>query len=500
MKLSFSLSSSKSSSASRPLPAGTARDGAGGREEHAAASSRLEFVTEFDPNLTLAADSAVTASIAPLANTDTWRAPKRMKNLLPPPSADLESTSAAVATRFELDTSQTDSSNATYGLILRGGGEGRDGSDLGMDAEPEAMGVRTEPALSAEQKLREDIEKLPEDRGFDEFEDIAVEDFSRALLAGYGWKAGQGIGRNAKEDTKVREYQRWAGNGGLGFKPEAPVEKGRKKGRGDLPPVPPPATSRSTVPSGVDRKSKIVRIIAGEHAGVKAEVLRSSRHSLGLVALRLLRSGSEVSVGEEVIAELGSVEEQRFLRKQKEAEDRAEGGRDHGRSTDDGKDDKTKRKSTSKDRGERANGRDVRHERSGSQHSSESRKEEGPVRWLRSHIRVRVISKDFRRGKLYLKKGKVVDVVGPMTCDLSMDESGELLQGVDQEILETALPRSGGPVLVLFGRHKGCFGTLMEKDSEKETAVVRDADTHELIKVRLEQIAEYVGDPTVLGY
>ncbi|CAA7393067.1 unnamed protein product [Spirodela intermedia] len=499
MKLSFSLSSSKSSSSTRTLPTGTGRDGVGGQQEHPAASGRLEFVTEFDPNLTLAADSAVAASIAPLANTDTWRAPKRMKNLLPPPSSDLESTSAAVATRFELDTSQTDSSNATYGLILRGGGDGRDRGDLGMDTDPEVVGVRPEPALSAEQKLREDIEKLPEDRGFDEFEDIAVEDFSKALLAGYGWKAGQGVGRNAKEDTKVREYQRWAGNGGLGFKPEVPVEKGRKKGRDDLPPVPPPASSRSSGSSGVDKKSKIVRVIAGEHAGMKAEVLRSSRHSLGLVVLHLLGGGSEVSVPEEVIAELGSVEEKRFLRKQKEAEDRV-GRRSHGRSTENGKDDKMKRKSSNKDRDERANSRDGKHDRSESRQSSEGRKEEGPVRWLRSHIRVRVISEDLRRGKLYLKKGKVVDVVGPMTCDLSMDESGELLQGVDQEMLETVLPRSGGPVLVLFGRHKGCFGTLMEKDSEKETAVVRDADSHELIKVRLEQIAEYVGDPSVLGY
>ncbi|CAA6657083.1 unnamed protein product [Spirodela intermedia] len=397
MKLSFSLSSSKSSSSTRTLPTGTGRDGG----------------------------------------------PKRMKNLLPPPSSDLESTSAAVATRFELDTSQTDSSNATYGLILRGGGDGRDRGNLGMDTDPEVVGVRPEPALSAEQKLREDIEKLPEDRGFDEFEDIAVEDFSRALLAGYGWKAGQGVGRNAKEDTKVREYQRWAGNGGLGFKPEVPVEKGRKKGRDDLPQFLHRRAPAALGPAELIRKVKS-----------SGSLLESMPAFPWIGCSASTRGGSEVSVPEEVIAELGSVEEKRFLRKQKEAEDRV-GRRSHGRSTENGKDDKMKHKSSNKDRDKRANSRDGKHDRSESRQASEGRKEEGPVRWLRSHIRVRVISKDFRRGKLYLKKGKVVDVVGPMTCDLSMDE-------------------------------------------KKETAVVRDADSHELIKVRLEQIAEYVGIPASL--
>ena len=120
--------------------------------------------------------------------------------------------------------------------------------------------------------------------------------------------------------------------------------------------------------------------------------------------------------------------------------------------------------------------------------------------WLKSHIRVRIISKDLKGGRLYLKKGEVVDVVGPRTCDVSMDESRELIQGVSQDFLETALPRRGGPVLVLYGRHDGVFGNLVSKDLEQETAVVQDGNNHEYVNVRLDQIAEYIGDPTYLGY
>jgi G patch domain and KOW motifs-containing protein len=130
----------------------------------------------------------------------------------------------------------------------------------------------------------------------------------------------------------------------------------------------------------------------------------------------------------------------------------------------------------------------------------EEYKETKVVRWLTSHIRVRIISKDFKRGKYYLKKGEIVDVVGPTTCDISIDETRELLQGVDQCMLETALPKKGGAVLVLYGKHKGVYGDLVKKDLEEEMGVVRDADSHELINVQLEQIAEYLGDPSYLGY
>ncbi|MQL77311.1 hypothetical protein Taro_009716, partial [Colocasia esculenta] len=516
MKLSFSLSSSKSSS-SRPLPAANGLTAANAREEEkqlqAAASTKSEFVTVFDPTVTLTTDAA--ASIAPLPNTDTWRAPTRMKNLLPPPS-DPESSSSEVATRFVLDSSQPDAGGGTYGLVIRskGGGAGSDGvgegDSIGSPGR-EASNGRSELGFSAEQKFRDEIERLPEDRGMDEFQDISVEDFSRALLSGYGWKSGQGIGRNAKEDTKVREYKRWAGNGGLGFTPDPAVEKVRKKRREQFPPVPPPTDStrtsvnESSAASG--KKNEVLRVIAGEHAGLKAEVLKRSSHSghaHGKVVLSLLSSGLEVSVGADMIAELGSAEEERCLRKLKEVEVREGGERRDVRRREDSMNGKWNHKSSSSSSSRheedgRSSSRNRQRE-SSERHQSSGDREAEPVSWLRSHIRVRIISRDFRGGRLYLKKGQVMDVVGPMTCDLSMDESGELLQGVEQEILETALPRRGGPVLVLFGRDKGRFGSLREKDTEKEMAVIQDADSHELFKVRLQQIAEYVGDPSVLGY
>lgn len=88
------------------------------------------------------------------------------------------------------------------------------------------------------------------------------------------------------------------------------------------------------------------------------------------------------------------------------------------------------------------------------------------VRWLQSHIRVRVAGEKLGK-RLYLTKGKVVDVVSPTTCDVVMDDGLRLVQGVDQDMLETVLPRTNGLVLVLYGKHRGVRGRLVEKNAEE---------------------------------
>ncbi|CAL4930140.1 unnamed protein product [Urochloa decumbens] len=121
------------------------------------------------------------------------------------------------------------------------------------------------------------------------------------------------------------------------------------------------------------------------------------------------------------------------------------------------------------------------------------------LQWLHSHIRVRVVSKKLGK-RLYLMKGKVVDVVSPTACDVVMEDGSEVVQGVGQDMLETVLPRTNGMVLVLYGTHKGVCGRLVEKNSEEETGLVEDADTKAVVRVRYGQMAEYTGDLELPGY
>ncbi|KAF2557757.1 hypothetical protein F2Q68_00016313 [Brassica cretica] len=377
MKLSFSL---PSKSKPKVTAAAAVDDG-----------TSKEFVTEFDPSKTLA-DSTPKHVIPPIENT--WRPHKKMKNLDLP----LQSGNTGSGLEFEAEVPLTDSEeNITYGLKLR---------QKAKDDEEEDRNLAPIEQLMM-QSLRKDLESLADDPTLEDFESVPVEGFGAALMAGYGWKPGKGIGKNAKEDVQIKEYKRWTAKEGLGF---------------DL------------------DKSKVV-------------------------------------VDTNKAKDLGSREEERCLKELKDKE----------------KDKKASKRSRGT---ERVSRNEVR---VSEKHDRGERRVKKPS-WLRSHIKVRIVSKDFKSGRLYLKKGKVVDVVGPTTCDIMMDETQELVQGVDQELLETALPRRGGPVLILLGKHKGVYGNLVEKDLDKETGVVRDLDNHKMLDVRLEQVAEYMGDMDDVEY
>jgi len=299
-----------------------------------------------------------------------------------------------------------------------------------------------------------------------------------------------GIGRNAKEDVKVVEIKRRTAKEGLGFVGDAPAALVRSNNDKD-----------SKEKEKNEKKEKVVRIVGGRDAGLKGSVV--SRIGDDYLVLELSRSGEKVKVKVKAgdVAELGSKEEERCLRKLKEAKTQRE---DKGPKRKHDRDEVEENRVDVSRREERKGmgRRDVVEEKRMDGGRREERRvvDHRKVSWLTSHIRVRVISRDLKGGRLYLKKGEVLDVVGPTTCDVSMDESREIVQGVSQDFLETAIPKRGGPVLVLAGKYKGAFGSLVERDLDREMAIVRDADTHELLNVKFEQIAEYIGDPSLLGH
>ncbi|CAH2035211.1 unnamed protein product [Thlaspi arvense] len=457
MKLSFSLPS-------KPKPKVTATvDGNNAVDD----GNSKEFVTEFDPSKTLA-DSVPKYVIPPIENT--WRPHKKMKNLDLP----LQSGKTGSGLEFEPEVPSGDSkasdNNITYGLNLRQKAK----DDAASDAVEDGRLAPVEQLML--QSLRKDLESLADDPTLEDFESVPVEGFGAALMAGYGWKPGKGIGKNAKDDVEIKEFKKWTFTEGLGFdrdRSKVVDTKAKVKESGKLDSKP-----RDINGGDVFFVGKEVRIVAGRDIGLKGKIVEK----LGgdLFVLKLSGSKDEVKVGVNDVADLGSKEEEKCLKKLKDLQLNDKKASKRSRGTE--RESRTEvRVSEKHDRGQ-------------------TRERRVKPSWLRSHIKVRIVSKDLKGGRLYLKKGVVVDVVGPTTCDITMDETQELVQGVDQELLETALPRRGGPVLVLSGKHKGVYGNLVEKDLDKETGVVRDLDNHKMLDVRLEQVAEYMGDMDDLEY
>ncbi|XP_028753332.1 protein MOS2 [Neltuma alba] len=475
MKLSFSVQS-KSNTKSNPIRSSNKFDAAASDTKDGKSNAR-EYVTEFDASKSPSDPNKATTVIPPIENEwNLGRSYKRMKNL------DLPITESNVTELgFELDTSTVvePGSDMSYGLNLRqtkkndGDGEKPAAGSGGDDSDNNGRSRPVSLDSVVLQKFKDDMERLPDHRGFEEFKDVAVEGFGAALLAGYGWREGMGIGKNAKEDVKVVQYERRTAKEGLGFVSDHARKRNSKE--------------EVKIPKEHGREGslvgKVVRIVEGKNAGLKGKIVREVEDKW--VVLKLVKSEEEVKVGPQDFVELGSIEEERFLKKLKELK------------IQDTHKDRDSRNKRNREEGRRGRDEVVVDVKRDSRKEEQGKKR---VSWLTSHIRVRVISKDFKGGRLYLKKGQVLDVVGPTTCDISIDDSKEIIQGISQDLLETAIPRRGGPVLVLYGKHKGIYGSLVERDLDKEMAVVRDADTHALVNVRLEQIAEFIGDPSILGY
>ena len=109
---------------------------------------------------------------------------------------------------------------------------------------------------------------------------------------------------------------------------------------------------------------------------------------------------------------------------------------------------------------------------------------------------MRVVDKQYERGALYNKKGAVVDVSGADAFSIRMDDTGKLYEGLKHAMVETALPKRGGAVMILMGPHQLRRGTLLERHSDEARAVVQLGGDLQIVQCAFEETAEWVG---VLG-
>jgi G patch domain/KOW motif-containing protein len=139
--------------------------------------------------------------------------------------------------------------------------------------------------------------------------------------------------------------------------------------------------------------------------------------------------------------------------------------------------------------------RDRSHEKRHDEHYDKKQRRKEPEdtqHWLIPNIRVRVVTKKLS-SRQYKQKGLVLDVThGGAYATLQMPD-GQLLDRVPERYLETALPKVGGNAIVLTGKHRFSKGKLLERSSDSGTGVIQAFEDMNVLKLSLDDIAEWCG-------
>jgi G patch domain/KOW motif-containing protein len=327
-------------------------------------------------------------------------------------------------------------------------------------------------------KFKEECKALPDHCDEEGYESMPIEMFGEAMLRGMGWEEGKPLGKNAKGIIAPVEYVHRQQLLGLGAAPAAPQESkkrilhsGESRVRADLVlPTGPDGKVRNLktldeklverVKPGV-HPGKVMVIVCGQHSGMLAKVLsvekpegRSER-----ATVVLSHSDEKLQIRSNELAEKDTEEAEKarvkLVGKGKKSERRED------------------RKTTapSKDR---------------------APKDSGPT-WLTTHIKVKIISKTLDGGRLYLKKGEIVDVSGRYSCSVLIDQTGKTVHDLAQHQLETAPPKPGGRIQVVLGKLKGHRGKLIERNSAQEEGSIQLNEDFTFHKLPLDSLSEYVG-------
>lgn len=355
------------------------------------------------------------------------------------------------------------------------------------------------------------------------YESVPVEQFGAALLRGMGWN-GQETTTTTKKDGDKIEVR--PGRLGLGATPRPPDQPSRGNGsnRG------PKSSSSSSATAAASWERKVVqrlnaqqllngdivllREMTSRYAGKRAEVTKAMGvPGLNKVRIRLEGSGEVVDVDKKdvVLLEEADLANRPYQYPEPLPEEVAqESTQYYGLKTEeDSAVQEQQSSSSSHSRKPDASNKSNNNSNSKGSSSNDDRKKDsssssggggGHKHWLRTGIRVKIVSKKVSSssssssGKsvdIYLEKATVLDVPVPGLANLRVDRNGLLVDNVKEKYLETVLPQVGGLCVVLTGSNKGETATLIQKHS-KGKAQVQFTDSFEMQLVDMDDIAAIV--------
>ncbi|CAH3149036.1 unnamed protein product [Pocillopora meandrina] len=345
-----------------------------------------------------------------------------------------------------------------------------------------------------------DIALRPEQSSMQDYEDMPVSSFGAAMLRGMGWKKGEAIGGTNKGFTEPIEYIPRSKGLGLGAERRVMDDMilGKKRKPGDS------ITEKSS--GAIKEKDGRVRHFKGVGEALPQESSLDYRPGVGVI----IEKGPHQDMCGKIVAV--DVDTSRITIQFHLSEENITLHQCNARLLDDieyralSKQDKLKQnghkirsnKRTRNDEQESQKCKDSKYSKKSKEGKSNSSSQKGSNTqtkcWLYPQIKVRIISKNYEKGKYYNKKVKVVDVVSRDKC-VCQTEEGRLIEDVPQSALETVVPKTlDSHVRVVGGDSKGQLALLLERNTTKYSAVIQLLMDKSIITADYDDICEHVGD------
>ncbi|KAE9421897.1 hypothetical protein Angca_005601, partial [Angiostrongylus cantonensis] len=288
-------------------------------------------------------------------------------------------------------------------------------------------------------------EKVVEDA---DYAAVSIEDFGLAVLRGCGWKDGEGIGRKPQV-VPLRILPRRPNGLGLGATPQNPEVLGVKGGK------------ESDDVDKVIKKDSLIRITNGRHKGLYGKV-ESRDDDNNSLFVRLAVGGQHVKL----VSKKEYDRDGKCINKEDYEKEREKIEKKNGRGSE--------KDARNKDERISYEGYKDKYREKDQQCTKEVKARFSLSElWVRADLLVRFVDEDYKKGRYFREKMRVVDVASRKNICLE-DSQGKMHYGIRQSWLETVLPRlEKSRVMIVRGKHKGCSATIEDKDKRSCTVVAR---------------------------
>ncbi|KAK3608339.1 hypothetical protein CHS0354_030794 [Potamilus streckersoni] len=359
---------------------------------------------------------------------------------------------------------------------------------------------------------RLDVSLRPDEPEEADYDEIPIEQYGLAVLRGMGWKEEEGIGKtNKRSVVPVDAVLRPKGMGLGADRSQANTLNASKVGGGKSEVEEQLVLKKGThcfiqkgsnkdlygMIEGIDEDNARVMI----KLALSSKVVTVSQYAVKLVTAKEFNKYSKY-LNKGKADKYKEEEEKRNRRREEEdskesrhrkndqykSDQKSHGSREDGLSEEKHKE--KNRESSERKRKKENSDDDSKSSKSANGHSSTS----SSSIWVRTQMRVRLIDKNFLKGKYYKSKVIVEDVLDKDRC-VCKTEDGKVLD-IPQSMMETVIPKSEpAHVVIVSGKHRGQVAEIIEKDRRKCEALVQLlSDRDQVLRLDFDSICEFVGN------